>query len=200
MQHIHPIQHRMVHRAEREARQGHRALVVWMTGLSGSGKSTLALDLERRLFDLDIRVALLDGDNVRSGINRNLGFSEADRTENIRRIAEVARLFADNGLVVLCTFISPTRAIRDLAREIIGTRDFMEVFVDAPLSVCEQRDVKGLYARARKGEIPGFTGIDAPFEPPATPDLHLRTDRTDPTICAETLLTAVLSRIQPIQA
>lgn len=184
----------MVSQAEREARQGHRSLVVWMTGLSGSGKSTIALELERRLFEMGVRVALLDGDNIRSGINNNLGFSETDRRENIRRIAEVASLFAVNGLVVLCAFISPTRAIRALARQIIGEDDFMEVFIDAPLETCEARDVKGLYAKARQGALPGFTGIDAPFEPPLSPDLHLRTDQTDLAECTEILLEAVLDR------
>jgi adenylylsulfate kinase len=195
MLHLHPIDSLMVGRPEREQRQGHRALVVWLTGLSGSGKSTLALALERRLFDEGVRVSLLDGDNVRTGINRNLGFHEEDRSENIRRIAEVARLFAQSGLVVLCAFISPTRAMRELARGIIGEADFLEVFVDAPLEVCEARDVKGLYAKARDGHLPGFTGIDAPFEPPLTPGLHLPTDRLGLEEAQQTLYQTVKARI-----
>lgn len=172
---LHPIHHRLVSRAEREERNGHKAGVIWLTGLSGSGKSTLAESLERRLFADRIQVVVLDGDNVRTGINNNLTFSEADRTENIRRIAEVAKLFVQAGQVVITSFISPTLAMRQMAREIIGPHDFFEVFVDSPLEVCESRDVKGLYKKARAGQIPDFTGIHSAYEPPLTPDLHIDT-------------------------
>jgi adenylylsulfate kinase len=172
---IHPISERLVPRAEREKRLGQKARVFWMTGLSGSGKSTLAEALERKLHGEGRLVYVLDGDNVRTGINNNLGFSEEDRKENIRRIAEVARLFADAGLVVICSFVSPTREIRALAKSIIGENDFREIYVNAPLEICEQRDVKGLYAKARKGEIKDFTGIHQAFEAPEHASLEIKT-------------------------
>ncbi|MEZ5031414.1 MAG: adenylyl-sulfate kinase [Saprospiraceae bacterium] len=175
MKHIHPIHDRLISRAERQERNGHRACVIWLTGLSGSGKSTLAESLERRLFADRIQVVVLDGDNIRTGINNNLSFSEADRAENIRRIAEVAKLFVQAGQVVITSFISPTIAMRQMAREIIGAHDFFEVFVDSPLEVCESRDVKGLYQKARAGQISDFTGIHSAYEPPLTPDLHIDT-------------------------
>jgi adenylylsulfate kinase len=146
-----------------------------MTGLSGSGKSTLAIALERRLHEEGRFCVVLDGDNVRSGINSNLGFSDADRMENIRRVAEVAKLFVQNGIICICTFVSPTTAIREQARTIIGAGDFVEVFIDTPLAICEQRDVKGLYAKARKGEMKDFTGISAPFEAPEKPAVRITT-------------------------
>lgn len=167
----------MVPREEREARNGHRGGVFWLTGLSGSGKSTIATAAERQLFEQATRVVLLDGDNIRSGLCNNLGFSLEDRRENIRRIAEVAKLFAASGAVVICSFVSPTRDIRSMAREIIGGADFHEVFINTPLETCEARDVKGLYAKARRGEIKGFTGIDSPYEPPINPMLDLRTEK-----------------------
>jgi adenylylsulfate kinase len=167
----------MVSRTEREAFLGQQSKVVWMTGLSGAGKSTIALQLERRLFENGFFAQVLDGDNVRTGINQNLGFSLEDRRENIRRIAEVAKLYLNTGIIVICSFVSPTREIRDFAKNIIGPADFLEIFVDAPLEVCEQRDVKGLYQKARKGELSDFTGIDAPFEAPEHPDLTLHTDQ-----------------------
>ncbi len=173
---IHPIQDRIVLRPEREAANGHRAGVVWLTGLSGSGKSTIAAAVERELFDRGHFVVLLDGDNVRTGLCGDLGFSLEDRRENIRRIAETAKLFVGAGAQVLCSFVSPTRAIRALAQQIIGPEDFLEVFVNTPLAVCEARDVKGLYAKARAGEIKGFTGIDSPYEVPETPFLDLKTE------------------------
>ncbi|MEM9930884.1 MAG: adenylyl-sulfate kinase, partial [Bacteroidota bacterium] len=168
---IHPIYDRIVQRAEREARTGHRAGVIWLTGLSGSGKSTIAAAVERELFERGHQVVLLDGDNVRTGLCGDLGFSLGDRQENIRRIAEAAKLFVGAGAQVLCSFVSPTRAIRALAQDIIGPEDFFEVFVNTPLEVCEARDVKGLYAKARAGEIKGFTGIDSPYEAPEAPFL-----------------------------
>lgn len=177
--HIHPIFDRLLSREEREQRLQQRSKVLWLTGLSGSGKSTIAQHLERRLFGEGYFPQVLDGDNIRDGINKNLGFSEADRAENIRRIAEVAKLYLDSGIIVIASFISPTQAMRDQAREVIGAEDFLEIYVNAPLEVCEDRDVKGLYAKARKGEIKGFTGIDAPYEAPDRPALEIRTDELD---------------------
>ena len=173
--HIHPIFDRMVSREEREQRLGQKSTVLWLTGLSGSGKSTLAVALEQALFENDYFAQVLDGDNIRSGINNNLGFSLDDRKENIRRIAEVSKLYVQSGVIVIASFISPTKEIRTFARQIIGAADFNEIFVDAPLETCEARDVKGLYAKARSGEIKGFTGIDAPYERPENPALHIRT-------------------------
>ena len=176
---IHPIFDRLIQRADREKRLGQRSKVLWLTGLSGSGKSTIAQHLERRLFNQGYFAQVLDGDNIRTGINKNLGFSAEERQENIRRIAEVARLYLQSGIITLNSFISPTRAIRAMARDIIGREDFVEIYVNAPLEVCERRDVKGLYKKARKGEIKGFTGIDAPYEPPIEPALEVRTDEMD---------------------
>lgn len=193
--HIHPVFDRLLQRADKEALLGQRGCVVWMTGLSGSGKSTIAIGLERRLHDQGIFTQVLDGDNVRTGINNNLGFSEADRTENIRRIAEVAKLFVGNGAVVVCSFVSPTVAIRDQARAIIGAADFIEVFVDTPLEECERRDVKGLYAKARAGEVKHFTGISAPFEAPPHPHVHLATVGRTPEANADELLNYLQPRI-----
>ena len=178
----------------RAALNGHRAGVVWFTGLSGSGKSTIANLTERRLHALGVHTFLLDGDNVRHGLNHDLGFTDADRVENIRRVAEVAALMADAGLVVLVSFISPFRAERELARDVVGATRFVEVFVDTPLEVAEQRDPKGLYTRARRGEIANFTGIDSPYEAPLEPDLHLETVGSAP----EQLVEAVLERLAPI--
>jgi adenylylsulfate kinase len=163
-----------VTRDDRERLNGNRGCTVWLTGLSGSGKSTIAVELEKVLLTRGVRAYILDGDNVRHGLNKNLGFSPADRTENIRRIGEVAKLFTDAGLVALTAFISPYRADRDQVRALMPD-DFVEVLVDCPLEVCEQRDVKGLYEKARAGKIPEFTGISAPYEPPLTPEITLRT-------------------------
>lgn len=173
---IHPIHERLLGRTHWEKRLAQRGRVLWFTGLSGSGKSTIAELLERQLYTEGKVVKVLDGDNIRAGINNNLGFSEADRTENIRRIAEVAKLFVDMGVVVICSFISPTRAIRAQAQTIIGAEDFVEIYVDTPLEVCEARDVKGLYGKARRGEIKNFTGIDAPYEAPLQPSLTIPTE------------------------
>lgn len=172
---IHPVFDRMLRREDKEERLGQRGGVVWMTGLSGSGKSTIAIGLERALHKAGKYAVILDGDNIRTGINNNLGFNETDRTENIRRIAEVAKLFAGNGVLVICSFVSPTIAIREQAKAIIGPDDFIEVFIDTPLEICEARDVKGLYAKARRGEVKDFTGISAPFEPPPTPTIAIAT-------------------------
>lgn len=150
-----------------------RGKVIWFTGLSGSGKTTLASNLEKKLFELNYFCQILDGDNVRSGINKNLRFTEEDRLENIRRIAEVSKLFMNCGIILICSFISPTNEMRELAREIIGEEDFLEIFVNTPLEVCEQRDPKGLYKRARAGEIKNFTGISSPFENPESPFIEI---------------------------
>lgn len=174
---IYPIYDKMMTRADKEALLGQKGMMIWFTGLSGSGKSTIALSLERELDKRGILCRILDGDNIRSGINRNLGFSEEDRVENIRRIAEVGKLFVDTGIVTIAAFISPTNQLREMAAGIIGKDDFHEIYVSTPLSVCEQRDVKGLYARARRGEIKDFTGVSAPFEAPEHPALSLDTSK-----------------------
>ncbi|MFM7092902.1 MAG: adenylyl-sulfate kinase [Bacteroidota bacterium] len=166
----------MISREFREHKLGQRSKVIWLTGLSGSGKSTIGLGLEKRLFQENFYAQLLDGDNIRSGINKNLGFSEADRKENIRRIAEIAKLYLSSGIITINSFISPTKETRDLAREIVGADDFLEVYVNAPIATCESRDVKGLYKKARAGEIQGFTGINQVYEEPDNPAFELRTD------------------------
>jgi adenylylsulfate kinase len=163
----------------REKRNGHAGFTVWLTGLPGSGKSTIARELEKKLFEAGVQVYVLDGDNIRHGINRDLGFSSADRVENIRRLSEIAGLFSDAGLAVITAFISPFESDREQARQTIGARNFIEVFVDCPLQVCEKRDPKGLYKKARHGGILNFTGVHAPYERPARPDLALRTDKID---------------------
>ncbi|EHG98979.1 MULTISPECIES: adenylyl-sulfate kinase [Paraprevotella] len=172
---IYPIYEKMMTRSDKEQLLGQRGVMVWFTGLSGSGKSTVALGVERELHKRGILCRILDGDNIRSGINKNLGFSADDRKENIRRIAEIGKLFVDTGVVTLSAFISPTNESRRMASGIIGADDFKEVYVSTPLEVCEQRDVKGLYARARRGEIKDFTGVSAPFEVPEHPALTLDT-------------------------
>ncbi len=162
---------------EREHRNGHLGQIVWLTGLSGAGKSTIAMALERKLFEENRHVYVLDGDIVRTGLCRDLGFSMTDRAENIRRIGEVSMIMADSGLIVIVAFISPFQADRDQVRKSVTKGRFTEVFVNAPLEVCEQRDPKGLYSRARRGEIADFTGISSPYEPPIAPELELRTDQ-----------------------
>lgn len=169
--------HGQVSPDDRAAQLGHRAYTIWFTGLSGSGKSTLAYAVERSLIDRGVAAYVLDGDNIRFGLNRDLGFSAKDRTENIRRIGEVCRLFQDSGLVVLTAFISPYAADRDAVRAIHPAGRFIEVFVDTPLELCESRDVKGLYAKARAGEIPEFSGVSAPYEPPERPEIRVDTTR-----------------------
>ena len=163
-----------VNREDREKLNGHKGATIWLTGLSGSGKSTIAVDLEKRLCERGVRTYILDGDNVRHGLNKNLGFSPEDRTENIRRIGEVAKLFTDAGLVAITAFISPYRADRDQVRALMKPGDFIEIHVDCPVEVCEQRDVKGLYKKARAGEIKEFTGISAPYEAPANAELTIK--------------------------
>jgi adenylylsulfate kinase len=166
-----------VTRADRETLAGHKGCTIWMTGLSGSGKSTLAVALEKVLLDRGVRSFVLDGDNVRHGLNKDLGFSPEDRNENIRRIGEVAKLFTEAGLINATAFISPYRADRDQVRKIMAPGDFIEVFVNCPVAVCEERDPKGLYKKARAGQIPEFTGVSAPYEEPSNPEITLRTDR-----------------------
>ena len=175
---IDPIFDRMLARADKERLLGQRGVMLWFTGLSGSGKSTVAVALERELHRRGRLCRLLDGDNIRTGINAGLGFSDDDRRENIRRIAEVGKLFVDTGIITLAAFVSPTEELRTLARDIIGAADFKEIFVATPLEECERRDVKGLYARARRGEVKNFTGISAPFEAPQNPALVLDTTDT----------------------
>ncbi len=192
---IHPVFERMLSREERQQRLGQRGAVCWLTGLSGSGKSSIAIGVERALFEAGYFAQLLDGDNIRSGINNNLGFSLEDRAENIRRIAEVAKLYAHSGLVVLCAFISPTEEMRQAAQTIIGEDDFLEIFVDTPLKICEARDVKGLYAKARQGLIKGFTGIDSPYEPPQNAFLRLATADKTVEQCVQEVMAAIQSRI-----
>lgn len=177
---IYPIFDRMMTRSDKETLLGQRGVMLWFTGLSGSGKSTVAIALERELHRRGLLCRILDGDNIRTGINAGLGFSAEDRRENIRRIAEVAKLFVDTGIITIAAFISPTEEMRGLARAIIGEDDFKEIYISTPLEECERRDVKGLYAKARQGEIKNFTGISAPFEPPAAPALSLDTSRLTP--------------------
>ena len=183
-----------IDKAARAGQKQQSPAVLWFTGLSGSGKSTIANLVEKRLFAMGHHAYILDGDNVRHGLNRDLGFTAADRVENIRRVAEVARLFTEAGLIVLVSFISPYRAERRMARTLLPDGEFLEVFVDAPLEVCEARDVKGLYKKARAGEIPNFTGIDSAYEAPEDPDLHLRTDQTGAEALAEQVVHALRAR------
>ena len=172
---IHPIFNQLLQRGDKENLLQQGAICIWMTGLSGSGKSTIAQGLEKKLHENGILVSILDGDNVRSGINNNLGFSDADRTENIRRIAEINKLFLATGIVTINSFVSPTKDIRDLAKQIIG-EDFYEVYINASFDECAKRDVKGLYKKALAGEIKNFTGLDAPFEAPTNAALEIKTE------------------------
>lgn len=194
--HIYPIFDKMLSRSDKEELLKQHGVMVWFTGLSGSGKSTIAIALERELHKRGVLCRILDGDNIRSGINNNLGFSEADRVENIRRIAEVSKLFVDTGIVTIAAFISPNNDIREMAARIIGSNDFLEVYVSTPLEECERRDVKGLYAKARKGEIKNFTGISAPFEAPVHPALTLDTSVLSLEESVAQLLSLVLPKIK----
>jgi len=193
---IHPVFDRILQRADKQSLLEQNGCCIWLTGLSGSGKSTIAIGLERMLHEHGFLTQILDGDNIRSGINNNLGFSEDDRRENIRRIAEVSKLFVHCGIVTINSFVSPTRAMRHMAREIIGKDDFVEVYVNAPLEVCEQRDVKGLYAKARRGEIKDFTGIHQAFEAPEQAALELRTDQLNIEQATENLFKHVVPIIK----
>lgn len=193
--HIYPIFDRMLTRKDKEDLLKQHSVMIWFTGLSGSGKSTLAIALERELQQRGLLCRILDGDNIRSGINNNLGFSEEDRVENIRRIAEIGKLFVDTGIITIAAFISPNNDIREMAANIIGKENFMEVFVSTPIEACEKRDVKGLYAKARRGEIRNFTGVSAPFEVPLHPALSLDTSILSVEESVNKLLELALPRV-----
>jgi adenylylsulfate kinase len=195
MSDIHPIYSKMLSRAQREAKLGQRAKVVWLYGLSGSGKSTLTTALEQRLFTDGFVTTLLDGDNLRDGLNRGLGFTDADREENIRRVAEVSRLFVQSGIICLNSFITPKESFRELARGIIGAENLLEIYVECSFEICRQRDVKGLYQKAATGAVPNFTGKTSAFEPPTRPDLILNTEATPLSDSLETLYSFLLGQI-----
>jgi len=186
--------HSHVSSEQRQKLLGHDSATVWFTGLSGSGKSTVALEVEKRLVEAGQLAYVLDGDNIRQGLCSNVGFSPEDRTENIRRIGEVAKLFNDAGVIVLCAFVSPYRVDRDQVRETLPDGTFIEVLVDCPLDECERRDVKGLYKKARAGEIPEFTGISAPYEAPEKPELVVKTVEQDVAACADSVIDVLRSQ------
>lgn len=192
---IYPIYDRMMTREDKETLLEQKGVMVWFTGLSGSGKSTVAMGVERELHSKGILCRILDGDNIRAGINSNLGFSAEDRTENIRRIAEIGKLFVHTGIVTLACFVSPTREIREMAKQIVGEKDFLEVFVSTPIEECEKRDVKGLYARARRGEVKDFTGISAPFEAPENPALSIDTSKLSLEESVKIVMDTILSHM-----
>ncbi len=195
MENIYPDFDKMVSRTEKEQKLNQKSKVIWFTGLSGSGKTTLATALERNLFNKGFLAQILDGDNIRTGINNNLGFSPEDRLENIRRIAEISKLLINSGVICICAFVSPTEDTRKIVRDIIGQEDFLEVFVSTPIEVCESRDVKGLYQKARAGVIKDFTGISAPFEIPQHAILSI--DTSDKTVaeCTTILLDKLFAEI-----
>ncbi len=190
--------HQLLNRSDKESLLQQRGLLIWFTGLSGSGKTTLAGALERELFGKGYLTCILDGDNMRSGINSNLGFSEEDRMENIRRIAETGKLLVACGIITMVACISPTEKIRAIPRSIFGKDDFVEIFVNAPIKICEARDVKGLYRKARSGEITEFTGISAPFEYPQHPDLLLDTSIREVRDCVTAIMSLIKPRINPL--
>jgi adenylylsulfate kinase len=191
---IFPIYDKLLDRSSKEQLLQQRSKVLWFTGLSGSGKSTIANAVENELHHMGYLTMLLDGDNVRTGINNNLGFSESDRKENIRRIAEVSKILIQGGVITLCCFVSPTEELRQLAKEIIGRQDVIEIYVNTPVEVCEQRDVKGLYAKSRKGEIKDFTGVNAPFEEPLNADVVVQSGVATVDECVK----AVLQKVIPV--
>jgi adenylylsulfate kinase len=193
---IHPTFDRILKREDKEKLLNQRSIVIWITGLSGSGKTTIAQVLEMELHNRGYLTKLLDGDNVRSGINNNLSFSEVDRKENIRRIAEVSKLFMMGGVILINCFISPTKEIRDQARDIVGEKDFFEIYVNTPLEVCEKRDIKGLYAKARAGLIKNFTGIDSPYEEPENPSVEIKTTECSIEESVQIILDKLLLRIE----
>ena len=190
------LQHYEINQQRREEQNGHRARLVWYTGLSGSGKSTLANAVEHALFKKGVKTYTLDGDNIRRGINKNLGFSREDRLENLRRIAEIAKLMVETGLVVNAAFISPLISDRELVREIVGQEHFIEVYVATSLEECERRDIKGLYQKARSGQILNFTGISAPYEPPEQADITVDTENKDISSCAEEIIKSITLKIK----
>ncbi|MCB0379903.1 MAG: adenylyl-sulfate kinase [Flavobacteriales bacterium] len=195
--HIHPVFDSILGRKDKQALLKQQSVVIWFTGLSGSGKTTIAIALEKELNKRGILTQVLDGDNIRAGINNNLGFSENDRKENIRRIAEVTKLFLNCGIVTINCFVSPTNEIREQAKTIIGENDFLEIFINTPIEICEQRDVKGLYKKARAGEIKDFTGISSPFEAPTNPFLDVKTANRTVEESVKEILDKVLTKIQP---
>ncbi|MEO5979535.1 MAG: adenylyl-sulfate kinase [Chryseolinea sp.] len=195
MEHIYPISTKVA-REDREKLLNQRPMLIWFTGLSGSGKSTLAVQLEAQLFSLGYKTYLLDGDNIRAGLNKDLTFTDEGRVENIRRIGEVARLMLDAGVVVLSAFISPFQADRDQVKAIVGDQNYIEVFVDASLELCEQRDVKGLYKKARTGEVKNFTGISSPYEAPVKPDIRIDTGASSVDESVEKLVALIQPRVK----
>lgn len=195
MSHIYPIKTKVIAAARRELLQ-QKPVLIWFTGLSGSGKTTLAVQLEAQLFASGFKTFLLDGDNIRSGLNSDLSFSEKGRAENIRRIGEVSKLFLDAGLVVLAAFISPFEADRELVKKITGPEKFVEVFVNTPIEICEQRDAKGLYKKVRAGEVKNFTGIDSPYEAPKKPDIVIRTHQLSLEDAVKQLMDMVVPKIR----
>ncbi|MGE0560252.1 MAG: adenylyl-sulfate kinase [Flavobacteriales bacterium] len=195
-EHIHPVFDSILGRKDKQTLLKQQSVVIWFTGLSGSGKTTIAIALEQELNKRGILTQVLDGDNIRAGINNNLGFSEEDRKENIRRIAEVTKLFLNCGIVTINCFVSPTNEIREQAKTIIGKNDFLEIFINTPLEICEQRDVKGLYKKARAGEIKDFTGISSPFEVPTDPFLDVKTANRTVEESVKEILDKVLPKIQ----
>jgi adenylylsulfate kinase len=195
LNHIYPIKTKVSQR-QREQLMNQQATLIWFTGLSGSGKSTLAVQLEAQLHALGFKTYLLDGDNIRAGLNKDLSFTDEGRVENIRRIGEVSKLLLDAGVIVLSAFISPFKTDREQVKAIVGAEHYVEVFVDAPLEVCEQRDVKGLYKKARAGEVKNFTGIDSPYEAPEHPDVHIPTHELSLDESIKTLINTILTRIK----
>jgi adenylylsulfate kinase len=193
---IHPIFDQLLSKDSKESQLNQRAKTFWMTGLSGSGKSTIAKGVEKALHAKGYMTKLLDGDNVRSGLCNNLGFSEEDRRENIRRISEVSKLFVDCGIITINSFVSPTNEIRAMARDIIGEENFIEVYINTSFEECERRDVKGLYAKARAGEIKNFTGLDAPFEAPENAQVVITTAEQSPEESVETMMNQILPLIE----
>lgn len=193
--HIYPIFDRMLGRKDKEELLHQHSVMIWFTGLSGSGKSTLAIALERELQNRGLLCRILDGDNIRSGINNNLGFTAEDRVENIRRIAEIGKLFVDTGVITIAAFISPNNELREMASNIIGKENFVEVYISTPIEECEKRDVKGLYAKARRGEIKNFTGISAPFEAPQDAALSIDTSKHNVKESVDMLLDLILPKV-----
>ena len=195
MNNIYPIFNKIQQRIDKEKMLGQHGITIWFTGLSGSGKSTSAIALEQLLASEGYVCRILDGDNIRTGLNSNLGFSEEDRNENIRRIAEVCKLFTDTGIITIASFVSPTVDLRRMARDIVGADDFFEVYMSTPLEECERRDVKGLYAKARRGEVKQFTGISAPFDVPEHADISIDTTNATPEETAREIFDKISSKI-----
>ena len=193
--HIFPVFNKILKRSDKEKSLNQKSKVIWLTGLSGSGKTTIAKGIERELFKRGFVCQVLDGDNIRAGINNNLGFSREDRLENIRRISEISKLFIHCGIITINSFISPTEKIRKMAVDIIGRENFIGVFVNAPVSVCEERDVKGLYKKARAGEIKDFTGVNAAYEPPENPDIEVNTAKLSAVASVQKIIEYIIPHI-----